>query len=209
MKPSITDIDAVLPQTQCGDCGYGGCMPYATAMAQGEADINLCPPGGQRTLKKLASLFNKNSAAYELAAKPKHIAVIDEALCIGCTKCIQACPVDAISGAAKLMHTVIASECTGCNLCVEPCPMDCIIMEPIQQILDEATLDAQANHARARFVARNERLQQDELLHHNQHQQAKHTAANSDADAKKSAIAAAVARAKAKRATGHDAPKTP
>jgi electron transport complex protein RnfB len=110
-NPLVEKIDAILPQTQCGQCGFPGCKPYATAIAAGEADINQCPPGGE--------------------PKPKSLAVIDEEVCIGCTLCIQACPVDAILGAAKQMHTVIAAECTGCELCVPPCPVDCISMAPI------------------------------------------------------------------------------
>lgn len=134
--PLVDKIDAILPQTQCGQCGYPGCKPYATAIANGEADINQCPPGGEAGMRALADLLGvepKPLNAEHGEPKPKSVAVIDENLCIGCTLCIQACPVDAILGAAKQMHTVISSECTGCELCVAPCPVDCIVMEPIPE----------------------------------------------------------------------------
>ncbi|HLA74364.1 MAG TPA: electron transport complex subunit RsxB [Gammaproteobacteria bacterium] len=134
--PLVDKIDAILPQTQCGQCTYPGCRPYATAIANGEADINQCPPGGEATIAALAELLGRDpkplNAAHG-AVKPKMVAVIDETRCIGCTLCIQACPVDAILGAAKHMHTVIAQECTGCELCIPPCPVDCIDMVPIKQ----------------------------------------------------------------------------
>ena len=129
--PIVDQIDAILPQTQCGQCTYPGCRPYAEAIASGEADINQCPPGGETTIVALADLLDREPKplnAEHGEAKPKMVAVIDESRCIGCTLCIQACPVDAILGAAKHMHTVIAEECTGCELCVEPCPVDCIDM---------------------------------------------------------------------------------
>ena len=135
-NPLVDKIDAILPQTQCGQCSYPGCKPYATAIASGEADINRCPPGGEEGIRKLAELLGRDFVPFgEDAAqpKPKSVAVIDELTCIGCTLCIQACPVDAICGAAKQMHTVVASECTGCELCLEPCPVDCITMVPIPQ----------------------------------------------------------------------------
>jgi electron transport complex protein RnfB len=134
--PLVDKIDAILPQTQCGQCGYPGCKPYATAIASGEADINQCPPGGEAGMRALADLLGvepKPLNAEHGEPKPKSVAVIDENTCIGCTLCIQACPVDAILGAAKHMHTVIASECTGCELCVAPCPVDCISIVPIQE----------------------------------------------------------------------------
>lgn len=130
--PLVDQIDDILPQTQCGQCGYPGCRPYAEAIANGD-DINKCPPGGEATIKKLAELLGVEAkplnAAQEVAVK--RVAFIREEECIGCTKCIQACPVDAIVGASKQMHTVIADECTGCDLCVEPCPVDCIEMIPV------------------------------------------------------------------------------
>jgi len=129
-NPIIDEIDSLLPQTQCGQCGHPGCRPYAEGIAAGE-DINKCPPGGEATIHALADLLDVD--APELDAehgeeKAKQVAVIREDECIGCTKCIQACPIDAIMGSAKHMHTVIESECTGCDLCVEPCPVDCIDM---------------------------------------------------------------------------------
>lgn len=134
-NPLAERIDALLPQTQCGQCGYPGCRPYADAIARGDADIDLCPPGGEAGMRALAELLGseiKPLTAAPPAAPPQRVAVIDEMRCIGCTRCIQACPVDAIVGAPKVMHTVIASECTGCNLCVAPCPVDCIAMGPVQ-----------------------------------------------------------------------------
>jgi len=132
--PIVDQIDSILPQTQCGQCGYAGCRPYAEAMAEGEAQINRCPPGGETTMIALADLLGHDPLPLDAEVgeeKPKALAVIDEQSCIGCTLCIQACPVDAILGAAKSMHTVIADECTGCELCVPPCPVDCIDMVPV------------------------------------------------------------------------------
>lgn len=133
-EPLAEQIEILLPQTQCAQCGFPGCKPYAQAIAKGEADINQCPPGGEETVLALANLLGKQAKPLNSAfgeSKPKSVAVIIEADCIGCVKCIPACPVDAILGAAKLMHTVIASECTGCELCIAPCPVDCIVMQPI------------------------------------------------------------------------------
>ena len=138
-SPLVQKIDAILPQTQCGQCSFPGCKPYATAIAAGEADINQCPPGGEEGIRKLAELLGveaKPLNAEHGITKPKSLAVIDENICIGCTLCIQACPVDAILGAAKHMHTVIAVECTGCELCLPPCPVDCISMVPIQEEIE-------------------------------------------------------------------------
>ncbi|HFD79344.1 MAG TPA: electron transport complex subunit RsxB [Gammaproteobacteria bacterium] len=133
--PIVDQIDAILPQTQCGQCGFAGCRPYAEAIAAGEADINQCPPGGEATIQALAELLGVDPKPLN-AEHGEHaerlVAVIDEQRCIGCTLCIQACPVDAILGAAKHMHTVIESECTGCKLCVDPCPVDCIHMVPVK-----------------------------------------------------------------------------
>jgi electron transport complex protein RnfB len=134
--PVVDQIDAILPQTQCGQCSYPGCRPYAEAIANGEADINRCPPGGEATIQALADLLGVDPKPLDPEAgevKPeKLVAVIDELTCIGCTLCIQACPVDAILGAAKQMHTIISSECTGCELCLPPCPVDCITMVPVK-----------------------------------------------------------------------------
>ena len=133
-NPLVDKIEAILPQTQCGQCGYPGCKPYAEAIASGEAEINLCPPGGIEGVRKLADLLGrefKSLSAEHGIEKPRAVAVIDEQACIGCTLCIQACPVDAIVGAAKQMHTVVEPLCTGCELCVAPCPVDCITMEVV------------------------------------------------------------------------------
>lgn len=130
-NPIADEINNILPQTQCGQCGYPGCRPYAEAIANGEA-INKCPPGGEAGVQALADLLDLEPLPLDEehgeAKKVTTVAFIREDECIGCTKCIQACPVDAILGAAKQMHTVIISECTGCDLCVEPCPVDCIDM---------------------------------------------------------------------------------
>lgn len=140
-KKLIEKIDAILPQTQCGQCGFSGCKPYATAIANGNADINQCPPGDDEGIHKLAALLEVEPKSLNIAhglPKPKSIAFIDEQICIGCTFCIQACPVDAIIGAAKKMHTVINVECTGCELCMAPCPVDCINMiSPKNQVIDK------------------------------------------------------------------------
>ena len=134
--PVVDKIDAILPQTQCGQCGYPGCKPYATAISAGEADINLCPPGGMDGVRKLADLLGREVKPLDAEEKPKQLAIIIEETCIGCTLCIQACPVDAIVGAAKQMHTVVESLCTGCELCVKPCPVECIEMRPITENLE-------------------------------------------------------------------------
>ncbi len=134
--PIVDKIDSLLPQTQCGQCSYPGCRPYAEALASGDAPINKCPPGGEATMLALADLLDVeplelDEAATDQSDVPK-VAYIIEKDCIGCTLCIQACPVDAIVGSAKHIHTVIESECTGCELCIPPCPVDCIIMRPIK-----------------------------------------------------------------------------
>ncbi len=136
--PLTEQIDSLLPQTQCGQCTYPGCKPYAEAIANGEADINQCPPGGQETIDKIADLMGvetKTLNAENGEEAPPTVVYIDEDVCIGCTLCIQACPVDAIVGAAKQMHTVIESECTGCDLCIPPCPVDCIYIKPVATTL--------------------------------------------------------------------------
>jgi electron transport complex protein RnfB len=131
--PLVEQIDHILPQTQCGQCGYPGCRPYSEAIANGD-EINKCPPGGEATIKELSELMGVDAKPLDAAHGTediKKVAFIREDECIGCTKCIQACPVDAILGAAKHMHTVIIDECTGCDLCVDPCPVDCIDMVPL------------------------------------------------------------------------------
>lgn len=131
--PIVEQIDAILPQTQCGQCGYPGCKPYAEAVANGDS-INKCTPGGQAAIEKIAELMGvEPESGIQGDEEPiKKVAFIHEDMCIGCTKCIQACPVDAIVGGTKALHTVIQSECTGCDLCVAPCPTDCIEMIPIE-----------------------------------------------------------------------------
>lgn len=158
---SVDAIDAVLPQTQCRQCQYLGCRPYAEAIAAGEADINRCPPGGEAGIHRLAVLTGKPFRGFAADApqpKPRALAVIDEDNCIGCTLCIQACPVDAILGAAKLMHTVIGDECTGCELCVAPCPVDAISMV---DMLPAETGYPRADLARKRHQFRLARQQQE------------------------------------------------
>jgi electron transport complex protein RnfB len=137
--PVVDKIDAILPQTQCGQCTYAGCRPYAEAIAKGEADINQCPPGGEAVIIALADLLGVEpkplNAEHGEEKESKTVVYIDESTCIGCTLCIQACPVDAILGAAKHMHTVIESECTGCDLCIPPCPVDCIHVKALKPTL--------------------------------------------------------------------------
>lgn len=153
-------IDALLPQTQCGECGYPGCLPYAEALACGAAPIDRCPPGGVATVEALADLLEIDATPYILTAKANtrtpSIAVIREMECIGCTKCIQACPVDAIIGSGKLMHAVLTDECTGCGLCIEPCPVDCIDLVPTSQF------NYNKDTARRRFNAKKQRLLEEE-----------------------------------------------
>lgn len=128
----VEQVNDLLPQTQCAQCGYPGCRPYARAIVEDHAAINLCPPGGEETVRKLAELLGRDPLPLvEPAAAGRVVAIIDEALCIGCTHCRSACPVDAITGAHQFMHTVIESECTGCELCIAPCPVDCISLRKV------------------------------------------------------------------------------
>jgi electron transport complex protein RnfB len=164
-------IEDLLPQTQCTKCGYAGCRPYAEAVAQGQAGYNQCPPGGAQGVARLAALLGKPAIALNPAngeERPRPLAVIDETLCIGCTLCLQACPVDAIVGAPKLMHTVVAELCTGCDLCVEPCPVDCIEMIPVtgEHTGWDAWSEAQAGAARVRHERRAARLERERAAAH-------------------------------------------
>lgn len=126
----VEQVNDLLPQTQCAQCGYPGCRPFAAAVVSGDAEINLCPPGGDATILRLADLLGREPLPLAASVQPL-VAVIDESRCIGCTHCRNACPVDAIVGAHQLMHTILSDECTGCELCVAPCPVDCIDMRPI------------------------------------------------------------------------------
>lgn len=214
----IQRIDALLPQTQCGKCGHPGCRPYAEGIAQGEA-INKCPPGGTETIAELAQLLSLPRLELDSARgeAPAQIAFIREAECIGCTKCIQACPVDAIVGAAKLMHTVIVDECTGCDLCVAPCPVDCIDMLPLPQatvlpIVAGYATTAEERQARAtkrdrarrRFEQRNARLQREEE-HKLTERLARSTRPAPSAEASSNPLQAAIERVRAQKAADIDA----
>ncbi len=197
--PNVTDrvtladrIEDLLPQTQCTKCGYAGCRPYAQAVAQGEAGYNQCPPGGAQGVARLAALLGRpviplNPANGE--ERPRPLAVIDETVCIGCTLCAQACPVDAIVGGPKLMHTVVESLCTGCDLCVPPCPVDCIEMVPVtgERTGWAAWSDAQADAARTRHERRSTRLERER-----QAAQARAAARRADAAANSASPAAPV-----------------
>jgi electron transport complex protein RnfB len=194
-------IDELLPQTQCGKCSYTGCRPYAEAIASGAAAINQCPPGGDVGIRELARLLRTEvlplSPEHGIQ-RPQRVAVIDEATCIGCTKCIQACPVDAIVGASKRMHTVLVDECNGCELCIPPCPVDCIRMEPAA-VDFPATATARRPRSdawRQRFDARRKRRARD--LAEREQRLVERAASDVGAVAKKAAIAAALARARAR-----------
>ena len=158
MTVTAEQIDALLPQTQCRKCGFEGCKPYAEAIAQGSADINQCPPGGEAGILKLSTLLGVAAKPLDPAfgvERPRLVAVINEADCIGCTKCLPPCPTDAILGSSKHMHTVIAAECTGCELCIAPCPVNCISMQPA--VVPDWTAE-NADHSRQRYQAKNQRL---------------------------------------------------
>jgi electron transport complex protein RnfB len=189
-------IDAILPQTQCEQCGFHGCRPYAEAIASNEAPINRCPPGGAAGIRALADLLDCPPLPLDPAhgvEKPRTLARIVEADCIGCTKCIQACPVDAIVGAAKLMHTVIEDDCTGCELCVPACPVDCIVLLPMPPAqIDSAHADA----AREHFQRRESRLERLRIEHE---QQLAARKAAVDSGAQRNPVLEALARAKAKK----------
>jgi electron transport complex protein RnfB len=190
-------IDRLLPQTQCTRCGFPNCRRYAEAIARDEADINQCPPGGEAGIRKLAALLGRDVKALNPAngvEGPRRVAVIDESRCIGCTLCIQACPVDAIVGAAKLMHTVVTELCSGCDLCVAPCPVDCIEMVPAK--VGDAEWDLErSDAARARFEGRAARLEREQ-----RERALRARRAVPPSEKKRAVIAAAIERARAKRA---------
>ncbi|HCS42667.1 MAG TPA: electron transport complex subunit RsxB [Pseudomonas sp.] len=215
----IQRIDALLPQTQCGKCGHPGCKPYAEGIASGEP-INKCPPGGNETIEALAELLKVPVLDLDISrgSAPAQIAYIREAECIGCTKCIQACPVDAIVGAAKLMHTVIVDECTGCDLCVAPCPVDCIEMRPLPLTtvvpvvgglaftLDEQRARAaKRNHARRRFEQRNARLRREEEQKLAERHARAQRAVPQHSDVTLDPVQAALERVRAQKAANADA----
>ena len=195
-------IDAALPQTQCTRCGYPDCAAYARAVAEGDAGINQCPPGGEQGIARLAAITGRPAEPLSPAhgqEAPRTTAVIDEDWCIGCTLCLKACPTDAILGIHKRMHTVITPHCTGCELCLPVCPVDCIRMDNAS---GEATGWAawsplQAGQARARYLARQQRLRQEESSPEDAG--AARPSDEEAQDAKRAAIAAALARAKAQR----------
>ena len=202
MNELVERIDALLPQTQCTKCGYPSCRPYAEAIAAGEADINQCPPGGDAGVRKLAALLGREAKPLNPrngVEQPRRVALIDEARCIGCTLCIQACPVDAIVGASKLMHTVVTELCSGCDLCVPPCPVDCIEMVPAAGT-DALWDQPRANAARERFELRRARLER-ERAERTGRLAARALKAKMDPDAekKRAIIQAAIERARARR----------
>lgn len=189
-------IDDVLPQTQCTRCGYNGCRPYADAIAEGSAGINRCPPGGDAVIAELAALTGRAPRPLDPNCGehgPLLVAVIDEAACIGCTLCIQACPVDAIIGAQKRMHAILPSLCSGCELCVAPCPVDCIAMVPAQREWSAADADA----ARIRHGTRNARVDKRERIANRKKDALAHVA--TERERRQLAVAAALARARARR----------
>ena len=198
----VDRLDAALPQTQCTRCGYDACRPYAEAIARGDADINRCPPGGPATIVALASIAGRRPTPLDAACgvhAPLAVAVIDESRCIGCTLCIDACPVDAIIGASKRMHAIVASLCSGCELCLAPCPVDCISM--VDAGRSWSPDDARA--ARARYLARGQRLARGERI-----ERRGVVAPPADAAGRKQrAVEDALARARARRAATPARPK--
>ncbi len=212
----IEQIDTLLPQTQCGQCGFDGCKPYATAIVEGRADIDQCPPGGDDGVAEIAAILNTAPKPLNTAyghPKPPAVAVIDETQCIGCTFCLRACPVDAIIGAAKHMHTVLTELCTGCERCIAPCPMDCISMVPVP---GPATLEIRqqiADGARERYHLRLLRLARNHQQYTRKPKQDKPQkttipTAQQAADEKQATIQAAMERARAALARSNIPTKT-
>ena len=221
-EPSSVDgIDALLPQTQCTHCGYPSCRAYAQALARGLVDLNRCPPGGEATIAALAKALDRDRKPLDPACgeqRPWVVARIDEVACIGCTLCIHACPVDAILGAGKRMHTVIESECTGCELCLDPCPVDCITLTPMSppatqvdtrtkpsagmtETFLQQWMGARAALARRRFLARQERLARLRRVRAERRRMKRAALPGRDADraTKQAIIRAAVDRARQRR----------
>lgn len=200
----IDRIDAALPQTQCTKCGYDGCRPYAEAIASGKAAINRCPPGGQEGIRELAAIVGTKELALD-TSQGQHlalqVAVIDEPHCIGCTLCIQACPVDAIVGANKRMHTVLPDQCTGCDLCVASCPVDCITMVPADRQWTPMLADDAREHYRKRLRRLGSRHGESSSLAARTlaNKAPLSAAAESDATTRQHVIADALARARARR----------
>lgn len=205
-------IDALLPQTQCTKCGYPACRPYAEAIARDEAQINQCPPGGAEGIAQLAALLCRDVLPLNPAngqERERTAALIDESLCIGCTLCIQACPVDAIVGAPKLMHTVLLQHCTGCDLCIPPCPVDCIAMVELGELarcgamIADRTAEQRAAEARSRYTLHQMRgTERDARIAakaQNRVRRVEAGNASHDARRKREAIQAALERARARR----------
>ena len=227
MRANADAIDALLPQTQCAKCGFAGCRPYADAIAAGEADIDRCPPGGEAGIVRLAALLGRDPAPplnpLHGVEDPRAAALIDESWCIGCTLCIQACPTDAIVGAAKRMHTVVTAHCTGCGLCLPPCPVDCIRMVPMRELAAQGVAGAaawvhrpvadEADRWRARHQWRTLRRKREEAERDARlaaRAQEKLTALDARAgepgvDRKRAVVRAALERARARRAAVADA----
>ncbi|MES2772354.1 MAG: RnfABCDGE type electron transport complex subunit B [Pseudomonadota bacterium] len=206
---SVEQIDALLPQTQCGQCTYPGCKPYAQALFDGLAEVNLCPPGGTAGMRRLAALLKRPPKALTQAESVKQSAIIDETLCIGCTLCIQACPVDAIVGAAQYMHSVIEAYCTGCALCIAPCPVACIslLAQPTtQQTVSSFEHPAEMSHTERAFAnAAKTRFEFRQLrLARAKQEKAEQSAKQQSTDINKlksATIAAAIERARQQRNT--------
>jgi electron transport complex protein RnfB len=203
-------VDALLPQTQCTRCGFPTCRAYADAIASREADIDRCPPGGDEGVAALAKLLDIDPKPLDPKygrEEPPRVAFIDEAICIGCTKCIQACPVDAIVGAAKRMHTILIDECTGCELCLPPCPVDCIALVPVAAApLPRSAVLARATLARERYVTRNARLARERATRESRRAMSKSTTAE-QRPISRSAVLEAIARGKARLAARKNDPR--